>query len=57
MSTTTEGAPVTEGLPEERKKEKKNCRDRKTLTTGNSLRVHSFQPVDSRQNLEANQLN
>ena len=33
--------------------EKKNDRDRSTLITGNSLRVHSSRVVDSRQNLDA----
>ena len=36
---------------------KKNDRDRNTLTTGNSSRVHSLQVVNSRQNLDANQSN
>ena len=43
-STTTEGAPVAEGLPEETNAigtQEKNDRDRSTLTTGNSLRVIS----------------
>jgi len=35
----------------------KNDRDRNTLITRNSLRVHSFQVVDSRQNMDANQSN
>ena len=35
----------------------KNDRDRNTLTTGNSLHVHSSRVVDSRQNLDANQSN
>jgi len=35
----------------------KNDRDRITLTTGNSLSVHSSRVVDSRQNLDANQSN
>ena len=60
-STTTVGAPVAEGLPEETKRQwrlkKKNDRDRSTLTTRNSLRVHSSRVVDSRQNLDANQSN
>ena len=64
-STPTEGVPVAEGLPEEtngigdskKKNKKKNDRDRVTLTTANSLRVLSFQAIDSRQNLEANQSN
>ena len=64
-STPTEGVPVAEGLPEEtngigdskKKNKKKNDRDRGTLTTANSLRVLSFQAIDSRQNLEANQSN
>jgi len=60
--------PVAEGLPEEtngigdskKKKEKKqtkNDRDRVTLTTVNSLRVHGFQAIDYRQILEVNQSN
>ena len=59
-STTTEGALVAEGLPEETSGigvSRKNDRDRNTLTTGNSLRVHSSRVVDSRQNLDANQSN
>ena len=43
-STTTEGAPVAEGLPEVTNAigtQEKNDRDRNTLTTGNSLRVIS----------------
>jgi len=43
-STTTEGAPAAEGLPEETNAigdSEKNDRDRSTLTTGNSLRVLS----------------
>ena len=43
-STTTEGAPVAEGLLEEANaigNSGKNDRDRNTLHTGNSLRVHS----------------
>jgi len=44
-STTTEGAPVAEGLYRRRPtpletQEKKNDRDRSTLTTGYSKRVH-----------------
>ena len=42
-STTTEEAPMAEGLPEEANGIGKNDRDRSTLTSGNSLRVHSFQ--------------
>ena len=60
-STTTEGAPVAEGLLEETNgigdSREKNDRDRSTLITGNNLRVHSFRVVDSRQNLDANQSN
>ena len=44
-STTTEGAPVAEGLPEKANAigdTRENDRDRNTLTTGNSLRVHSL---------------
>ena len=37
--------------------QEKNDRDRITLITSNSLRVHSSQVVDSRQNLDANQSN
>jgi len=44
-STTPEGVPVAAGLPEEANaigdSRKKNDRDRSTLTTGYSLRVHS----------------
>ena len=40
-----------------RLKKKKKDRDRNTLNTANSLRVHSFPVVDSRQNLGANQSN
>ena len=58
---TTEGAPVAEGLPEEANgiedSRERNDRDRSTLTAGNSLRVHSFQAVESRQNLDSNQSN
>ena len=44
-STTTKGAQVAEGLPEETNgigDSKKNDRDRITLSTGNSLRVHRY---------------
>ena len=58
-STTTEGAPVAEDLPEEANavgdSGKKNDRDRNTLSTGNSLHVHSFRVVDSRQDLDSMQ--
>ena len=52
-STTTDGALVAEGLPEETNgiadwRLDKNDRDRITLITGNGLRVHSSQVVDSR---------
>ena len=59
-STTTDGTAVAEGLSEEANgvgDSGKNDRDRSTLTTGNSLRVHSFWVVDSRQNLDTNQSN
>jgi len=62
-STTTEGAPVAEGLYRRRPtpletQEKKNDRDRSTLTTGYSLYTRAqFQAVDFRQNLDANQSN
>ena len=58
-STTIEGAPVAEGLPEETNigDSRKNDRDRSTFITGNSLRVHSSRVVDSRQNLDAIQSN
>ena len=59
-STTTEGAPVAEGLPEGSQRHwrlKKNDRDRNTLITGNRSRVHSSRVVDSRQNLDGNQSN
>jgi len=59
-STTTEGAPVAEGLREDTNgigDSRKNDRDRNTCITGNSLHVQSFPVVDSRQNLEANQSN
>jgi len=58
--TTTEEAPVAEGLPEETNgigDSRKNDRDRNTLITGNSLRVHSSRVVESRQNLDADQSN
>jgi len=51
---------VAESLPEEAngmKTQERNDRDRNTLNTGNSLRVHTLQAVDSRQNLDANQSN
>ena len=56
---TTEGAPVAmvEGVPEEANAITKNDRDRITPITGNRLRVHRFQAVGSRQNLDANQSN
>ena len=64
-STTTEGTPVAESLPGEAnhsiygltalKTQERNDRDRNTLNTGNSLRVHTLQAVDPRQNLDANQ--
>jgi len=50
-STTTEGAPVAEGLSEETnaiEDSRKNDRDRNMLITGNGLRVHSFWVVHSR---------
>ena len=59
-STTTEGAPVAEGLPGKANAigdSRKNDRDTGTLTTGNSLLVHGFRVVNSRQNLDANQSN
>jgi len=59
-STTTEGAPVAEGPPEETNAigaSKKNDRDRSTCITGKSLRVQRFRVVDSRQNVDANQSN
>jgi len=57
-STTTEGAPVAEGLEVNATEDsRKNDRDRNTLSTGHSLRVHSSRVVDSRQNLDANQSN
>ena len=37
------------------KTQERNDRDRNTLNTANSLRVHTLQVVDSRQNLDANQ--
>ena len=37
--------------------QQENDRDRSTLSTGISSRVHSFRVVDSRQNLDANQSN
>ena len=43
-STTTEGEPVAEGLPEAANAigdSRQNDRDGNTLTTANSLRVHS----------------
>jgi len=51
---------VAEGLPEETNgigDSRKNDRDRNTLITGNSLRVHSSRVVESRQNLDADQSN
>jgi len=50
----------TSGLPEETNgtgDSRKNDRDRSTLSTGSSLRVHSSRVIDSRQNLDANQSN
>ena len=62
VNYNTEGAPVAKGLPEELghrhwRLRQKNDGDRNTLTTGISLRVHNFQAVESRQNLDANQSN
>ena len=48
-STTWQGAPVAEGLPEETNAigdSRKNDKDRNTLLTGNSLRVHSQFPAN-----------
>jgi len=59
-STTIEGAPVAEGLPEKANSiqdSRKNDRDGNTLTTGHSLHVHGFEVVDSRDNLDVNQSN
>jgi len=56
-STTTEGAPVERGLANAIGDSRENDRDGNTLITCNSLRVHSFQVVESRQNLAANQSN
>ena len=60
-STTKEGAPVAEGLPEEANgigdSRAKNDRDRNTCVTGNCLRVQISRVVNSRQNLDANQSN
>jgi len=49
LSTTKEGASVAEGLPEEVNAigdSRKNDRDRNTLLTGNSSRVHSPFPAN-----------
>jgi len=49
--TTIEGAPVADSLPGKTNgngDSGKNDRDGNTLTTSRSLRVHSFQVVDSR---------
>jgi len=44
--TTTQGAPVAEGVPEENNNAiTKNDRDRITPITGNRLLVHRFQAV------------
>jgi len=40
MPSTTEEAPVAEGLPEEANAIGKNDRDRNMLISGNSSRVH-----------------
>ena len=59
-STTTEGAPVAEGLPEKTNAigdSRKNDRDRSTLTTGNSLRVpNSRRSIPGRNWIPTNQI-
>ena len=57
VSTTTETAPGAKARSTALEAKEKNDRDRSTLNTGNSLRVHSLQATDSRQNLDANQSN
>ena len=59
-STTIKGVPVAESLPEKANgigDSRQSDRDGNMLIAGNSLRVHVFRAVDSRQNLDANQSN
>jgi len=56
-SASGRGLRATGGDQQHWRLKKKNDRDRNTLTTGNSLRVHRSRVVHSRQNLEANQSN